>query len=81
MWNLTENPILFQNFLKMSWRAIGAYAFAVWPATEGHRSEMVKSLPKIRSYDRASCRSRGDRVTDGIASMGYDYERILFSIE
>ena len=22
-------------------RAIGAYAFAVWPATEGHRSEMV----------------------------------------
>ena len=22
--------------------AIGAYAFAMWPATEGHRNEMVK---------------------------------------
>ena len=43
---LTENSILFQNFLKLAWpvkRAIGVYAFAVWPATEGHRSEMNKT--------------------------------------
>ena len=25
---------------------IGAYAFAVWPATEGHRSEMVKTFDR-----------------------------------
>ena len=48
MWNLTENQILFQNFLKLADRAwaIGAYAFAVWPAEEGHRSEMVKVIVK-----------------------------------
>ena len=34
--------------LGLAQRAIGTYAFAVWPATEGHRSEMVKSRLKKR---------------------------------
>ena len=28
-------------------RAIGAYAFAVWPATEGHRIEMVNKSSRL----------------------------------
>ena len=51
MWNLTENPILFQNLLKLAWPAIGAYAFAVWPAKEGHRSEMVNKILNIGQHN------------------------------